>query len=172
MHNLCNIDIWYITSENLFTKTLTRSLKKDPSTVFSACDLDKLGKSAPLERAPKKIRFHRGWTRPARHHGANYRIKRCWKRDPHSFFIRVVSRASNSNGILARLQFGLPGQKCKIAKRIQPSTNTLFWATCSFVYFGSFLTELAKHVTLWYSCLECELKLPMTSVIGFVWEFR
>ena len=48
-----------ITSENLFTKTLTHSLKKDPSTVFSACDMDKLGKSAPLERAPKKIRFHR-----------------------------------------------------------------------------------------------------------------
>ena len=52
MHNLCNI-----TSENLFTKTLTRSLKKDPSTVFSACDLDKLGKSAPLERAPKRYVF-------------------------------------------------------------------------------------------------------------------
>ena len=162
----------YITSENLFTKTLTSCLKIDPSTVFSAFDMDKLGKSAPLERAPKKIHFLGGWTRPARHHGASYRIERRWNRDTHSFFIRVVSLASNSNGILARLQFGLPGQKCKIAKRIQPSTNTLFWATCSFVYFGSFLTELAKHFTLWCSCLGCELKLPMTSVIGFVREFR
>ena len=47
----------YITSENLFTKTLTSCLKIDPSTVFSAFDMDKLGKSAPLERAPKKIHF-------------------------------------------------------------------------------------------------------------------
>ena len=61
----------YITSENLFTKTLTSCLKIDPSTVFSAFDMDKLGKSAPLERAPKKIHFLGGWTRPARHHGAN-----------------------------------------------------------------------------------------------------
>ena len=47
----------YITSQNRFTKTLTSCLKIDPSTVFSAFDMDKLGKSAPLERAPKKIHF-------------------------------------------------------------------------------------------------------------------
>ena len=42
-----------------FNKNIDSLSKKDPSTVFSACDIDKLGKSAPLERAPKKIRFHR-----------------------------------------------------------------------------------------------------------------
>ena len=35
-------------------------------------------------------------------------------RDPHSFFLRVVSRASKPDGILVGLQFGLPGQKCRI----------------------------------------------------------
>ena len=31
-------------------------------------------------------------------------------RDPYSFFIRVVGRASKLDGILAQLQFRLPGQ--------------------------------------------------------------
>ena len=35
-------------------------------------------------------------------------------RDPYSFFHRVVSRASKPDGILARLQFGLPIQKGSI----------------------------------------------------------
>ena len=35
-------------------------------------------------------------------------------RDPHSFFLRVVSQASKLDGILAGLHFGLPGQKCRI----------------------------------------------------------
>jgi len=35
-------------------------------------------------------------------------------RDPYSFFLRVVSRASRPDDILAGLQFGLPGQKCRI----------------------------------------------------------
>ena len=34
------------------------------------------------------------------------------------FFIRVVSRASKPDGILARLQFGLPGQMCRTMKKI------------------------------------------------------
>ena len=33
---------------------------------------------------------------------------------PYSFFLRVVSWASKPVGILARLQFRLPRQKCKI----------------------------------------------------------
>ena len=37
-------------------------------------------------------------------------------RDPYSFFLRVMSRASKPDGILslARVQFGLGGQKCRI----------------------------------------------------------
>ena len=35
-------------------------------------------------------------------------------RDPYSFFLRVVSWASKPDGILARVQFGLGGQKCRI----------------------------------------------------------
>ena len=61
-----------------------------------------------------------GWTRPARHHGADYRIKRRWNRDAYSFFIRVVSRASNPDGILARLQFGLPRKSAGLQKEWSP----------------------------------------------------
>jgi len=39
-------------------------------------------------------------------------------RDPYSIFIRVVSRVSMPDGVLARLQFGLPGQMCRIIKRM------------------------------------------------------
>ena len=35
-------------------------------------------------------------------------------RDPYSCFLRVVSRASKPDGILACLQFGSPGQKYRI----------------------------------------------------------
>ena len=35
-----------------------------------------------------------------------------------NFFIKVVSWASKVNGILAQLQFRLPGQKCRIVERI------------------------------------------------------
>ena len=35
-------------------------------------------------------------------------------RDPYSFFLRVVSPASKPDAVLARLQFGLRGQKCRI----------------------------------------------------------
>ena len=35
-------------------------------------------------------------------------------RDPYSCFLRVVSRASKRDGILACLQFGSPGQKYRI----------------------------------------------------------
>ena len=47
-------------------------------------------------------------------------IKRRWNRDPHSFFIRVVSRASNPDGILARLQFGLPRKSAGLQKECSP----------------------------------------------------
>ena len=39
-------------------------------------------------------------------------------RDPYSFFITVVSQTRKPDGILAWKQFGLPGQKCRIVKRI------------------------------------------------------
>ena len=68
----------------------------------------------------KRYVFLAGWTRPARHHGASYRIERRWNRDPHSFFIRVVSLASNSNGILGRLQFGLPRKSAGLQKEWSP----------------------------------------------------
>ena len=40
------------------------------------------------------------------------------------FFIRVVSRASKPDGILARLQFGLAGQMCRTMKKI---ADTIAW---------------------------------------------
>ena len=122
---------------------MTSCLKIDPSTVFSAFDMDKLRKSAPLERAAKKIRFHRR---------LDTARKAPWGKLSHkapleqgSMFIFYQSRQPGKYRILARLQFGLPGQKRRITKTMQPSTNTLFRATCSFVYFGSFFTEPAKH---------------------------
>ena len=39
-------------------------------------------------------------------------------RDPYSFFIRVVSRASKFDGILAQLQFRLPEQMSRIIERM------------------------------------------------------
>ena len=40
------------------------------------------------------------------------------------FFIRVVSRASKPDGIIARLQFGLAGQRCRTMKKI---ADTIAW---------------------------------------------
>ena len=39
-------------------------------------------------------------------------------RDPYSFFIRVVGGASKLDGILAQLQFRLPGQMSRIIERM------------------------------------------------------
>ena len=39
-------------------------------------------------------------------------------RDPYPFFIRVVGRASKLHGILAQLQFRLPGQMSRIIERM------------------------------------------------------
>lgn len=39
-------------------------------------------------------------------------------RDPYSFLIRVVGRASKLDSILAQLQFKLPGQMSRIIERI------------------------------------------------------
>ena len=41
-------------------------------------------------------------------------------RDPYSFFLTVVSQASKPDGVLAWLQFGLPGQKCRINNTVDP----------------------------------------------------
>ena len=74
-NNLWNIDIWYITSENLSTKTLTRSRKIDPSTVFSAFDMDKLGKSAPVHAVLSILEAF--FTELAKHFASRYSSLGC-----------------------------------------------------------------------------------------------
>ena len=48
-----------------------------------------------------------------------YHIYTCVEiRDPYSCFIRVVGQASKLDGILAQLQFRLPGQMSRIVERM------------------------------------------------------
>lgn len=114
----------------------------------------------------------------------------------HTHFLSESSAGQVSLIILAWIQFGLLGQKCRIVKRIviklcaawlflicvlflwfaEVSTKTLFWAIV-FFYFGSLFTDLAKHFVPWCRghrlrlfCLDTKTRHGLSGSVSWPWR--